>query len=479
MEKVIPTFYSEYGRYISRFRMIPLNIDCLIPVERRTLLILNRFGYSAPVKSFKIDGCVTGELHPHGSAYGTLVNLVRNGFASDTDSTWGGIGLNDCPAPASRYSTTRIKPWVSKFAFEFIKHVPWENLELDYEPLYLPSILPLGLIGDGLINGISYYKTVIPKYSKEDLAIRLKWLIEHGKPEPPKNWEKKMSVDKYGPIIKPNKADCNLSENEKNAYYKLLLLGEAEILYSPKVQKREIEVERNRKKQKIQVVSIEGRAPNATFDPLLKAYEKGTLPISNAPIDQSKGMNICVYLELKKSTNIDSFMETLSSKYLNRVIHYKCYTCNLEGRVFQTSIDTLLLNCFIHWKEAYRKKLISDILSLNSKILEYHVCSFIRDQVKLNVTSLNDILLAWNKLKKNKIKFYSVNENNIITEIDYVITVDDFTKIYNSKPIKSLVEFKATIDECENRKKEFQDCLSNIDTHAVKRIDEIILKKEI
>lgn len=103
MEKVIPTFYAEYGRYISRFRMIPSNIDCLIPVERRTLLILNRMGSSKPIKSFKIDGCVTGELHPHGSAYSTLVNLVRNGLASSDDSTWGGIGLNDSPPPASRY----------------------------------------------------------------------------------------------------------------------------------------------------------------------------------------------------------------------------------------------------------------------------------------------------------------------------------------------------------------------------------------
>lgn len=102
MEKVIPTFYAEYGRYISRFRMIPSDIDCLIPVERRVLVIMNRFGSSHPVKSFKIDGCVTGELHPHGSAYGTITQLVRNGFASADEGSWGGIGLVDAPPAASR-----------------------------------------------------------------------------------------------------------------------------------------------------------------------------------------------------------------------------------------------------------------------------------------------------------------------------------------------------------------------------------------
>ena len=70
----------------------------------------------------------------------------------------------------SQFDTeTRILPWVSKFAFEFIKYVPWEMLELDSEPLYLPSILPLGLIGNGVFTSISFYRTMIPKYSKEDL----------------------------------------------------------------------------------------------------------------------------------------------------------------------------------------------------------------------------------------------------------------------------------------------------------------------
>lgn len=154
MEKIIPTFYAEYGRYISRFRMIPLNIDCLLPVERRILLIMQRIANRIPVKSLKIDGTVVGELHPHGSSYSTIVNLVRNGLADKNFSSWGGIGLKDCPAPASRYTETKIEPWVSKFAFEYIDYVPWEVLELEKEPLYLPSLLPLGLIGDGVINGI-------------------------------------------------------------------------------------------------------------------------------------------------------------------------------------------------------------------------------------------------------------------------------------------------------------------------------------
>ena len=56
MQKVIPCFYSEYGRYISRFRAIPLFIDGLKPVERRLLLSLKEKGSKKFQKSAKIIG---------------------------------------------------------------------------------------------------------------------------------------------------------------------------------------------------------------------------------------------------------------------------------------------------------------------------------------------------------------------------------------------------------------------------------------
>lgn len=452
--------------------MIPSDIDCLIPVERRTLVILNRFGSSKPIKSFKIDGCVTGELHPHGSAYGTLVNLVRNGFASSEDSSWGGYGLVDSPPTASRYSETRIEPWVSKFAFEFINYVPWEMLELDSEPLYLPSILPLGLIGDGVINGISFYKTLIPRYRKEDLARRLKFLIENGQPPKPRSFDSKMDEKKYGPKIEPCKKNCVLVEKDKNAFYRLLMLGEGAIDYCPNITTRTETVFRGKKTQKVNYVSIEGRAPNGTFEPLLKAYEKGTLPITNAPIDQSSKLDIKVYLEPKRGIDIDEFIDKISDKFLNKTIHFKCYTCNLDGVVHQTSIDELLLNCFHHWKKAYRKKIVGDVLKVNEAVLEYFICSFIRDKFSEKLNSIEDILKLWDS--KTAVDFYEVEEetNKIITK-KYVITEEDIKKIYYGSSIRKLVEFKKTLTDCQKRIEVLQKELNEIDENSVKRIIDI------
>ena len=181
MEKVVPTFYSEYGRYISRFRAIPFSIDCLKPVERRVLLVLFQEARRNLVKSARITGTTIAKYHPHGplSCYDSLVNLVRNGLASDEGGSWGGPGLKDKPPAADRYTETKLSKWVDKFAFDLIDFVPWEELELEKEPIYLPCPLPIGLIGSGIINGMAFHKTVIPKYSIEDLSIRLLWLLEN------------------------------------------------------------------------------------------------------------------------------------------------------------------------------------------------------------------------------------------------------------------------------------------------------------
>ena len=470
MEKVIPTFYAEYGRYISRFRMIPSDIDCLIPVERRVLVIMDRFGSNHPVKSFKIDGCVTGELHPHGSAYGTITQLVRNGFASADEGSWGGIGLIDAPAAASRYTETRILPWVSKFAFEFIKFVPWEMLELDSEPLYLPSVLPLGLIGDGINSGIAFHKTVIPKYSKEDLAKRLEWLLINGKPNPPKKWDSNLSEDKYGPCIRPCKKDCELKEDEKNAFYKLLITGEGNIEYQPHVLLKNINTNK-KNKSSIQVVSIEGRAPNSNFDSLRKAYEKNQLPLSSSPIDQSKKMDVKVYLELKRGTNSKEFIKNLSDKFLNKVTHFKCYMSDLRGTVHQTPIDDLLLNCYSHWKKAYLNKLKNDVLKLNDKIIEYYICSFIRDQIKNKVNNLDEILKSWKK--DTSINIFNVDDENKIQKIKYVIKEENIINIYNNTSVKRLVEYKSTLNESLNKIKNLQNELDNLDEICINRVREI------
>ncbi len=344
-------------------------------------------------------------------------------------------------------------------------------LELDSEPLYLPSVLPLGLIGDGVDSGIAFHRTIIPKYSKEDLAKRLEWLLINGKPITPRNWNANFSEEKFGPCIKPCKKDCDLVETEKNSFYKILLKGEGNIEYRPHVLIKNIDTNSGKKKQSIQVVSIEGRAPNSNFDSLRKAYEKNQLPLSSSPIDQSKKMDVKVYLELKRGTDPEEFISNLSEKFLNKTTHFKCYMSDLHGSVHQTPIDDLLLNCYNHWKQAYLEKLKNDVLKINDKVIEYYICSFIRDQIKNKVNNLEEILKAWKK--NTSVDIYRVNEENKIITEKYIIKEEDIIDIYNNTSVKRLVEYKATLDESNERIKNLQDELTNFDTICLNRVKEI------
>ena len=80
MDKIITEFYKRYGRMVNFSRAVPLAIDGLKPVERRVLLSVYEIARDKFMKSAKVDGHVIGNYHPHGSAYGTIVQMVQQGF---------------------------------------------------------------------------------------------------------------------------------------------------------------------------------------------------------------------------------------------------------------------------------------------------------------------------------------------------------------------------------------------------------------
>ena len=148
MKISIPCLYAGYGRYITRYRAFPYNIDCLKLVERRVLLSLYDVARSNLVKSARVVGDCIGRYHPHGdqSTYGTLQQLVHRGFVHG-EGNWGSPGIDDDPAAAMGYTECKLEKWVEDFAFKYIKYVERYNIEYGDEPLSLPCPIPLGLIG--------------------------------------------------------------------------------------------------------------------------------------------------------------------------------------------------------------------------------------------------------------------------------------------------------------------------------------------
>lgn len=384
------------------------------------------------------------------SAYGSLVNLVYDGYADSSKSTWGGPGLVDVPAPASRYTETSILPWVEKLAFEFIDFVPWELLELSEEPLYLPSPIPIGLVGDGIISGISYHKTVIPRYDKKDLVKRLLWLIQNGKPQKPVDISEELDPKIYGPCIKPKKEDCDVDEFSKNDFYKLLIFGEGKVIYKPKAN---IITE---KKQTF--LEILGKAPLSTFQPMLNAYSKNLLPFTEKPIDQSKKTNIRILAPLKKNIS-NTFLNEFKENYLNKPISFKCYFCDLDGKVNQYGVDDILLNSFNHWYQALLKKLLNDIYNINYKLFLNTISFMIKNILHNNkkIMSVDDIIKNFDF--NQKIKQYDYQNKKWII-LNKEITETDIRETCKNVSIQKLIEYHSIE---ENLKEQFQLIKNNID----------------
>lgn len=345
---------------------------------------------------------------------------------------------------------TSILPWVEKLAFEFIDFVPWELLELSEEPLYLPSPIPIGLVGDGIISGISYHKTVIPRYDKKDLVKRLLWLIQNGKPQKPVDISEELDPKIYGPCIKPKKEDCDVDEFSKNDFYKLLIFGEGKVIYKPKAN---IITE---KKQTF--LEILGKAPLSTFQPMLNAYSKNLLPFTEKPIDQSKKTNIRILAPLKKNIS-NTFLNEFKENYLNKPISFKCYFCDLDGKVNQYGIDDILLNSFNHWYQALLKKLLNDICNINYKLFLNTISFMIKNILHNNkkIMSVDDIIKNFDF--NQKIKQYDYQNKKWII-LNKEITETDVRETCKNVSIQKLIEYHSIE---ENLKEQFQLIKNNID----------------
>ncbi|MDD4081759.1 MAG: DNA gyrase subunit A [Sphaerochaetaceae bacterium] len=415
MHKIIPIYYSEYGRYINRFRAIPSHIDCLKPVERRLLLTLHEVAKNDVTKSAKVIGNCLGKYHPHGdqSIYKTLINLVKQEYA-EGQGNWGSQGLINDPAAAYRYTEIKLEPWVENLVFSHINFVPYDEFELEPEPIYLPCPVPIGLIGNDIITGISFYRTLIPKFTLKDLVRRLIYVLD-----PENNLEIK---------ILPNFKNCKVVNSEDSQIDSILKSGTGSLTVSPF---GDIDM-------KNKLIRVQGLVPISTFAELQKNIDKLDINI----IDGSK-KDIIIIEPRKKNTNLIELAKQIWSDYLVKTINFNCLFCDNDGKVSNYGIDEILKLNYKLWKHAVKSKKIDSYNKLSAKKVELMVVQIIRyifENFKYN--NVNDIVTKFNELKQKQtitvpIEIYE--EDKWKTQ-NINITDSDIIKICNKRSIKSLVE---------------------------------------
>lgn len=350
----ISRLYSEYGRYINQFRAFPLTLDGCKIVERRLLYSLFLNAKDHHVKSALIVGHTIGNYHPHGdiSTYGSLVQMVNNGLV-DGQGNWGmDEGLDTEPPAAYRYTECRLSKLIQDIAFENIKYVRKEALELNEEPLFLPTKLPICLIAKNYCQGIGFgSRTIIPTYTIKDLTKRLKWLL-----------------DKQGtePVIRPITNCTALSEDVD--FKTLLTTGKAKIMYRGTYETDKI----NR------IVTIRAVPPSKSLKKLLEIFQKEIeIEKSLSWRDEVTTTTNFKFIVTKRTFNIDAFIRKLSNNLVGSIT-FESNMCDTEGNVVLVSIDQMLLNVYENYKKIVKFVLESTITNLQSQIDELELIKKIK-----------------------------------------------------------------------------------------------------
>lgn len=436
MQKTIPILYVTYGKYISRFRSIPYYIDCLKPVERRLLLTLFQIANKKLVKSAKVIGTCIGNYHPHGdiSTYGSLVNLVQNKMAIG-QGNWGSPGLYDATPAAYRYTEVRSNPEIIDLAFEYIDYVPWEELELDSEPLYLPSPIPVGLIGNGVISGVAFHSTIIPRYSKKDLFNRLKWLLEN------KVYEGNCTFEFYSnpvQIIKPFSDNCEINEEVDGSFLEILSSGTGKLLYTPYGEINDKDIR------------ILGRSPLSSFSKLINAGKSGKIQGS---IDDHSKKNIDIVLKPKRGTDLYDFGEELWETYLNKKININIVVCDNVGNIETIGVDQLLINSYMNWAGAVINNLTSEFDKKYQKKIELNVVYYIKTLIEnMKIKSTQQIIDEFSKLNPPpviEIEKLDRETNSWVTE-SVPISESIIKKVCSTRSINSLIESEINIGQIDS-----------------------------
>ena len=422
LKEQISELYADYGRYINKFRAFPLVYDGLKIVERRLLYSLFERAKDKFVKSAEVVGWVIGQYHPHGdqSAYGSLVSLVQNNFA-DSQGNWGNrAGISEDGAAAMRYTETKSKQYVLDMAFEYIKYVKMEAIELQPEPLFLPTKLPFCLLGDTYCQGIGFgHRTMIPCYTATDLVKRLRWLLGYEKKEP---------------IIRPI-TDCTYLSSDKD-FQELLTTGKAKLEF-----RGVTEIDYAGKS-----VIVKSIPPSRSFMFLLNKLEKEieinkTIAFSDESTDKTRVR----FTSVKRGMSVETLAKKINANIVGSTT-FECNMCNLDGEVVLVSVDDMLLNVYRNYEQIVKAVLTSNVKKIQDQIQELSL-----------IAKIKIYLPKWLKSNPDELDVV-INGLNQDTQIE----IEKIKEIFDKYSLSRILRVKTDTDELKHQKEQIKTNLENL-----------------
>jgi len=431
LDTLIPRLYREYGKYVNHSRAFPLDIDGLKPVERRVLLSAYTMAREKFVKSARVDGNTLGRWHPHASSYGTICQLVRQGFLDGQGNFGNDVGVESSPPAAMRYTECRLSKQILDMSLRLVDYVKWIEAELDDEPEYFPTMFPLCLLGKDSTTGIGFgYKTLIPCYEVKDLRNRLLFLLGKIKDKP---------------IIKPI-SNCKILSNDKD-FEKLLTTGKGQITFQGI-----FKVDNLRCK-----AAIRSFPPGKKFEKILEKFEKELNNQDIGWIDESSSENGGTYIvfEVLKSRNRDeifkSFSKKLSDVMTSTITFDTVVVDNKTKNVKNMSIDEMLVNTF----KIY--------LQVNMNMLKEN-----EDKI---IKTIEEVQLL-EKVKPSLKKYMSNEELSIDQRIENISLEikedkDKIKDLFQKYRITKLLSFKADFEDLNSKLNTVKNNILNIGDFVV------------
>lgn len=426
MDTLLPKLYKEYGLY-SNWRQLPSELDGLKPVERRILFSAYQIARTKLAKSARVDGHVIGNYHPHGSVYGSIVQLVRQGLLEGQGNFGCNVGVEPVGAAASRYTEIKLPESTINLAFQNLKYVKWERNDLDQdEPLFLPVKFPICLLGQDYTQGIGFgYRTLIPCYTVGNLFSRLKWLLGELKTKPT-----------IAPIT-----DCEIT-SQPRVLEQLLTTGEAKVDVTGVLEINKM----------TNVATLKSWPPGKRFEAILKKLEphlsSGEIGFSDLSTTETK-IVFKVLRERNRDKIFNSFLKKMQAA-ITGSISFSVLVTTTEGTVVTKSVDNLLLETFERFKGTTKDMLLASIDEIQRQIEEYQLLAVIRPDIGRCLNDNNDY-------------HTTIGITSRKTGIDQ----DTIEKLVQKYRIKKLLTIDLDTKELIDKKEELDQNVKDIDNFAL------------
>ena len=421
MDYLLPHLYKDYGTY-SNYRNFPLDLDGLKPVERRVLLSAYKIARNGFVKSRQVDAYTIGHYHPHGECYGTIVQLVRQGFLTGQGNFGTNVGIEPVGPAAPRYTECKISQQSLDMAFKYFKYTTMVDTELgDKEPFYLPTMFPICLMGNEYTQGIGFgYKTYIPCYDVKDLYQRLLWLLK---------------IRKRKPIIQPI-TNCNITSSP-DVVESLLTTGKAKIAVSGVF---DVNLRNN-------TVVLKSWPPGKRFESFLNKFstelDSGMIGFTDLSVTETD-ISFQVLRERNRDKIFKDFVKKLKNE-VNGTISFENVLVDVNQQVIIKSVDDMLLDTYNMFTKTNESMLNEEISKVNELISEYSILEKIKAPLAKCIGEGRDIDFSLNVIKKS-------------TGVD----IETSKMLIDKYKIRKLLTLNTDTTELENKVKEFSDNLSNL-----------------